>query len=461
MASKFIICILIIIFLIPGSRVLSQSDTDLPVYIVRSGDTINIIAIRFDVSPQDIIDTNQIENPDLLTIGTPLKIPGLDGVRGTLITETANLGASLSGISRKYQLDPEMLIKLNRLTSPSQIFVGSTIILPFNEDNPQLYPSTPIASGQSPLEYAFVTNTNPWVAAIINQKSAPSKMIPGENIFSPVDDQNISQFGSAYIKSISILPLPLKQGKTEIITVNTNGQVELSGSLNGYPLSFFATGEGEYVAIQGVHAMAQPGLATLAIQGRVSGEDYFSFEQAILLEPGYYPRDPVLYVDPTTLLPEFTQPEEDLIRTITSSPTPVKFWSSLFRHPVDEPICVRSWFGSRRSYNDGPFNYFHSGIDYGVCANLNIYAPAPGRVVYIGDLTVRGLSTIIDHGWGIFSGFWHQANTMVQVGDFVQTGQIIGEIGGTGRSTGPHLHWEIWANGVQVEPLDWITNPHP
>ncbi len=74
---------------------------------------------------------------------------------------------------------------------------------------------------------------------------------------------------------------------------------------------------------------------------------------------------------------------------------------------------------------------------------------------------MRGIATIIDHGWGVYSGIWHQSKTVVKVGDMVDTGQLIGEIGGTGRVTGPHLHWEVWANGVQVEPLDWLENLYP
>ncbi len=97
-----------------------------------------------------------------------------------------------------------------------------------------------------------------------------------------------------------------------------------------------------------------------------------------------------------------------------------------------------------------------------MCANnLNIYAPAPGVVVFVGDLTVRGLSTIIDHGWGVYSGFWHLSSANVSVGDRVETRQKIGEIGGSGRATGPHLHWELWANGVQVQPLDWLEKTYP
>lgn len=100
--------------------------------------------------------------------------------------------------------------------------------------------------------------------------------------------------------------------------------------------------------------------------------------------------------------------------------------------------------------------YYHTGLDfYG--QNVPIYAPADGIVVFADALTVRGNATYIDHGWGVFSGYLHQSEMYVQAGDRVERGQVIGQVGATGRVTGPHLHWEIWVGGVPVEPLDWVA----
>jgi murein DD-endopeptidase MepM/ murein hydrolase activator NlpD len=63
----------------------------------------------------------------------------------------------------------------------------------------------------------------------------------------------------------------------------------------------------------------------------------------------------------------------------------------------------------------------------------------------------------------VYSGLWHQEEIYVAVSDRVEAGQLIGKIGATGRVTGPHLHWEVWANGIQVNPLQWLEEvfPHP
>ncbi len=445
----------------PFGKVVAQSSGDLPVYIVQAGDTINTIALRFGISPQDLIAVNQIANPDLLPVGTPLKIPGFEGVSGTLKLTIAPFGANLRTISRQYEVDEKIIIRLNQLTSPAQIYVGSTLILPEKKQASELKPLTVLGERETPLETAARYLSNPWKLIIYNQKESATRFLSREVIFSDTTEEKGELIGSPLIKNIEITPLPLRQGKTQLVRVYTSKPLNLSGSLNNTPLSFFQEQENQFIAIQGIHAMAQPGLALLTLKVQADDQHLFEIEQPILLEPGYYPQDVPLTVDPSTLDPEITQPEDELIRTVTKVATPQRYWTEKFRVPVDEP-CIRSWFGSRRSYNNSGYIYFHTGVDYGVCANnLNIYAPAPGLVVYVGELTVRGISTIIDHGWGVYSGFWHQSSTKVNVGDFVETGQIIGEIGGTGRATGPHLHWEIWANGVQVEPLDWLEKVYP
>ncbi len=74
---------------------------------------------------------------------------------------------------------------------------------------------------------------------------------------------------------------------------------------------------------------------------------------------------------------------------------------------------------------------------------------------------VRGNATFIDHGWGVYTAYYHQKEIDVAVGQQVQAGQLIGQIGATGRVTGPHLHFEVWVNGIQVDPLDWLNNTYP
>jgi murein DD-endopeptidase MepM/ murein hydrolase activator NlpD len=98
----------------------------------------------------------------------------------------------------------------------------------------------------------------------------------------------------------------------------------------------------------------------------------------------------------------------------------------------------------------------HLGTDFGGAPGTAIFAPADGVVVFSGPLEVRGLATIVDHGWGVYTGYWHQTESYVVPGDRVVSGQVIGTIGMSGRATGPHLHWEMWVSGVPVDPMQWV-----
>jgi murein DD-endopeptidase MepM/ murein hydrolase activator NlpD len=129
-----------------------------------------------------------------------------------------------------------------------------------------------------------------------------------------------------------------------------------------------------------------------------------------------------------------------------------------------EPVfagCYSSRFGSRRSYNGGEYIYFHSGLDF--CGQVGdpIYAAASGTVVFTGALTVRGEATMIDHGWGVYTAYMHQSEILVNVGDRVEKGELIGKVGNTGRVEGPHLHFEVIVGGVQADPLEWLNQEFP
>jgi murein DD-endopeptidase MepM/ murein hydrolase activator NlpD len=149
--------------------------------------------------------------------------------------------------------------------------------------------------------------------------------------------------------------------------------------------------------------------------------------------------------------------------TSAAGVTPEKYWNNGFLIPVDPVFanCYSSRFGNRRSYNGGEYKYFHTGLDF--CGQVGdpIYAAAPGRVVFTGPLTVRGNATMIDHGEGVYSAYMHQSEILVNEGDYVEAGQLIGRVGNTGRVEGPHLHFEVLVGDVQVDPIAWLNGDFP
>jgi murein DD-endopeptidase MepM/ murein hydrolase activator NlpD len=463
--TLFFVLLALVLSTIPHS-VSAQSSG--PVYIVQSGDTLSYIASRFNVSVDDLMAANPSINPNLLAEGQEIVIPGLEGVTGVLDTEVISLGDSLRSLSRRTQVSEAQLTKLNRMVSPTELYVGISLIIPKQENQTSLNTRATAVNGESLLELAVKQNSDPWTLSSLNNLSGTWDLLPSDVLYSPSgnNEENATGLPSAF-QSASISPLPLVQGETEVIKVKTDNNVALSGNLEDKPLHFFQSDTGEQVALQGVHALLEPGVYPLRVEASLPDGTKQSFEQMVVVASGDYPKE-ALIVSTELIDPAVTKPEDEQVARITEPVTATKFWQGIFNLPVYAPSgeqpCIYDRFGTRRSFNGSAYDYFHAGIDYGVCfqqSPFDIYAAAPGTVVFAGPLTVRGNATFIDHGWGVYSAYFHQKEIYVSVGQQVQAGELIGQIGSTGRVTGPHLHWEVWVNGVQVNPLDWLNQEYP
>jgi murein DD-endopeptidase MepM/ murein hydrolase activator NlpD len=440
-----------------------------PIYIVQPGDTLSSIASRFNVSINELMTANDISNPNLLSAGQELVIPGLEGVSGVLDTELINFGDSFRGLVRRTQVPVPLLRKLNRLVSPTEFYVGASMIIPKEQDHSDLTNRISPRKGETLLELAAGQNTDPWTVLSLNDLAGTWAALPQDVLYAPGNTSTRAASGlpSAFVDA-QIPTLPLKQGGTAEIIVQPASGVSLGGILVERSLHFFPLSDGRMVALQGVYALLDPGLYPLRLDATLSDGTRQSFEQMVLVVSGNYPEDPLLVVSADTIDPAVTDPELNEVIGITTPATADKLWAGQFTSPAIQYAAstyFTSRFGNRRTYlGQGTkleITGFHTGLDFGGGTGLPISAPAAGRVVFTGPLTVRGNATILDHGWGVYSGFWHQSEFKVQVGDLVQQGQTIGLVGGTGRVTGAHLHWEIWVNGVQVDPLDWLNETYP
>ncbi len=436
---------------------LSQGD---PIYVVQKGDTLNSIALRFGISPDELQSVNGISDPNALYIGQRLTLPGLPGISGILTSGTLSYGESLTNLIRQYNVDQNGLAFLNKMTSPSEAIAGSMFILPINDGQDQLAPVRTIANGETTLEAAIHTDTSPWTIIQNNQLQATWDILPGEVLFGS-DNKETSHANMPGVSEISFNILPIIQGETLTIAIASNFPAEFSGDLNGEKLHFFTEDAENYYSFHGIHALAEPGVVPLAITMLLDDATNHTFEQLVLLAPGNYGNDPIFYVDDIYVDPDIIAEEDAIINEVLSKITQSRYWDGVFQYPIDEP-CINGFFGSRRNYNDGALYYYHTGVDFGVCAqNLNIYAPAAGEVVFAGEMIIRGNAILIDHGWGVFSGYWHLSEFNVDVGDFVEPGDLLGQIGNTGRSVGPHLHFEMDISGNPVNALTWLTQEFP
>jgi murein DD-endopeptidase MepM/ murein hydrolase activator NlpD len=449
--------------------VAQQGQPNGPVYVVQSGDTLGEIAKRFGISLDDLIQANGITNPNILSEGAQLVIPGLEGIQGILTTVTVPYGETLTSLSRLYRIPSAMLARLNHLTSPAELYAGASLVIPQSGGSTVIEKRAVLRTPLSLLELAASQGFNPWAVLQANNLSNAWSALPGDVLFLPVEGDAGPGGLPESIRSIDIKPLPLRQGKTAEIRITAPDELILDGSFMERPIHFYPDAGGGYVSLLGVHALAEPGFYPLTLQGKLPDGTPFAFSQMVGVGAEDYPFDQPLTVDPSTIDPAVTQPEDAEWTALAATATPDRLWEGAFKipSPLPQDYCLESgdcWtsrFGNRRSYNGSPYTYFHTGLDIAGGTGTKIFAPAAGIVVFAGPLTVRGNATMINHGWGVYTAYLHQSEIDVKVGDHVEPGQVIGLVGGTGRVEGPHLHWEVWVGGVQVDPLDWLSQTYP
>ncbi len=162
------------------------------------------------------------------------------------------------------------------------------------------------------------------------------------------------------------------------------------------------------------------------------------------------------YVTPPPEVQERIAWEAELLRTIYQTFTPRWLAQGPFIVPHEGRIAPN--FGEKRVYNNVPRST-HSGVDISGSAGDPVRASNTGRVVLARDLYFSGKTVILDHGLGLFTYYCHFSSLNVRRGKLVQKGDIIGLVGSTGRSTGPHLHWGAKVLDSRVDPLALLNLP--
>lgn len=122
---------------------------------------------------------------------------------------------------------------------------------------------------------------------------------------------------------------------------------------------------------------------------------------------------------------------------------------------------ARGWFTSKFGYRISPFTgrpTMHQGLDIAAAPGSPVYAPADGVVSFAGYDAGYGKLVSIDHGYGVITRFGHNSQIFVEVGQKVHRRDVIAAVGTTGRSTGPHCHYEVRVNGVPVDPHNYILD---
>ncbi len=474
--------------------VLGQESGNLTIHVVQRGDTLFQIAQQYGLSIEAIARANGIASPGNIQIGQRLIIPVTTQSDLQLNRiHTVQPGETLSAIAQLYGLSVEQLAAWNDLLNPNALFVGQTIRLmsetvsgdqfePIEASIPEVSVpfgpgggSSPSRAGEQPIEgpLSLIHTVLPgetlyWigqtygvaVSDIIraNSISDPSLIYAGQQLEIPGvrAPQLVAELPSPFV-SAQILPLAFIEGRTGLFRIVTSAPASLSGTFLDQDLNFASeTGGTSHTALVGVPLGTAAGVYPARIIALEPSGATVTLDANIRVASGGYGVEQfTLLADRSNLLdPGIDEAELTLLRSVTARYTPNRWFGGQFGLPA--AATITSPFGVVRSYDNGAILRAHLGTDFAGVPGTPILAAAAGTVVLADTLNVRGVSTVIDHGWGIYSGYYHQTERYVGIGATVAEGQVIGTIGSSGRVSGPHLHWEVWVAGVPVDPMQWV-----
>ena len=423
------------------------------IHVVQRGETLFLIAERYGTTVVALAHANGLPDPTKIYVGQRLTIPGGLPEIDPLSTSPylVRAGDTLHAIATRYATSWRALAQLNDMLSPDVLYVGQVVRVPLVDGGSAGRGGVlhEVAPGETLFGIALRHGVLPSIVADANGVSNPALIYPGLGLLIPGE-------GSPWLPepftTVDVHPIPVAQGETLVVTVRTAEPVTLTGQLFERTVGF-AEEEGVTYGLAGVHVFTEPGLYELVLTATGDGGWATSIATDIVVAAGSfgYERIPA---SSSLLDPAVVAAETEKLEALRPTFTETRGWSGPLQRPCGG--TVSSYFGTHRAYNTGPYTSYHGGVDLRGPTGTPVVAPAAGTVVMAEQLAVRGNALVLDHGWGVLTGYWHLSSIEVEVGQAVEAGDLIARIGNTGLSTGAHLHWEMWVGGVNVNPLQWL-----
>ena len=241
---------------------------------------------------------------------------------------------------------------------------------------------------------------------------------------------------------IAIIPLPAGTDPASARYLNNRILVTKAG--------------GQLVAVVGLPLTSKPGRHYLKLRDQQGKPLNIGFQVA----DKAYEEQHITIKDKRKVNPE-KRDMERITRETAQIQQALRHWSAReemileFNKPVTGPTS--STFGLRRFFNEQARKP-HSGLDIAAPEGTPILSPAPGTVLDTGDFFFNGNTVLLDHGQGLVTMYCHMSKIDVIPGQTVSTGDKLGEVGMTGRVTGPHLHWGVSLNDARIDPALFLPD---
>jgi murein DD-endopeptidase MepM/ murein hydrolase activator NlpD len=440
-----------------------NADPTIPkIHIVQAGDSLFSIAELYQISFDDLLRVNHLNPDDVLPVGYELLVPGIAGAV-VVFVYTVEYGDTLAKLAARFGTTVEAILGENGLINPDYLVAGQKLTISSYTGSTEPY----LLTGST-----YFTNVTD-VPLLVSAKMGMSP-VTLEQLNDPLDMRSL-QTGTRLLVAgtnpfryppngwIELdISSPLQQGRAFVIRAESERAGKITGQIsqaNTYSqtIEFIQDAESQ-VAIVGLDAFVESGVYTLLLDDGMGT----TFEQDIFVADGGFGQQQIEVGEELSGLLDYSlrEAEDNYLGGFYSNYTPERRWEGLFNLPVAQNT-ISADYGDARSYNGGPYLTFHSGIDYAAPQGAPVVAPAAG-VVILSELTVvHGQMIIVDHGMGVTTSYSHLDQSVVNVGDFVTSGQLIGLVGTSGLSSGYHLHWEVRILDVPINPMQWLEDEFP
>jgi murein DD-endopeptidase MepM/ murein hydrolase activator NlpD len=256
-------------------------------------------------------------------------------------------------------------------------------------------------------------------------------------------------------KSISWSPAQLASGSPCLLTVELESPpAALHGEWFGHEVDFFSSpNKTVWYALAGADVETAPGSYPLTLQATMPDGKSVSATRDIYIEPSQYKLVELHvadnFVEPDAATLKRIAIDKEIKDRVFAQSAPMPLWQGDFRLPVQSPPTDS--FGTRRLFN-GKLASIHRGMDFRAASGTPVHAANSGKVILARNLFYEGNCVVIDHGQQFMTIYMHLSKIHVAEGQAVQTRQLLGLSGATGRATGPHLHFAARWQGGYLDP---------
>lgn len=348
--------------------------------------------------------------------------------------------------------EPDIRTANFHINTQRQPTVGNQIIIPNSTGVEKAGKLLNVNDGGL-IQQALIHQTSIWSLSLLNDYLHPYQPLLYRPLFIPVGEDPPKQYPKGFL-SLELSSIPTQPGQGLAIRAQLEEAMLINASFSNIPVKTFVKnnrliglfGTGAFFASGDHELTLQPENSPLWTQPwkMVSGE--WTFEEITLTG------------EAAAIDAESIRQERERLTAIWNQAQGFPLWKSHFQQPIEQYLGISSNYGARRSYNGSPYQSYHEGVDFSAYGGTPVYSPAAGMVVLAEKLFVRGGAVLIDHGFGIFSGVYHLSEVLVQPGQVVSKGELVGKVGSTGLSTGNHLHWDMLVGGTWIDAAGWLES---